>query len=213
MIEINITADTSEAVQLLQTADRQLPFAISKALNETANEVQKAQRLEVQQHFTLRHPTFILNTIKIFPQERATKDRLTVVIRIDPDRDFLAKFEAGGEKRPLVGQFLAVPAAIASKHDIIPSSLRPKALQIQPHTTSAGKIQLKGLQGTYIIESGRFSGLFQRKGGVSRLLYAFKKEVPLPASLHFEDTANDVAKDVWEQNFAEAFNFAMETAK
>jgi hypothetical protein len=199
---------------------RQVPFATSKAINVTLNQGQEAMRRQVEGEFTLRRPTFILNTIKIAPGDRATKAKLVGTIRIDPDRDFLAPFEKGGTKRPIAGKSLAVPAEglPRKRSDVIPARLRPKALDLTVHRTRTGKVQFKGQQRTFIVEKSTFNyGILQRvgrgKGSRVMVLYWFQRSVEREPILRFEKTLREVVNRNWDKNLADAMDLAIRTAR
>ncbi|MHC5059306.1 MAG: hypothetical protein ACYTKD_32025, partial [Planctomycetota bacterium] len=64
---MNIELDTN-AAQVSRTLRflfaEQLPFATSKAINDTAKDAQKAQRAGMARRFTVRRPTFVFRSIK-----------------------------------------------------------------------------------------------------------------------------------------------------
>lgn len=199
--------------------DAQIGFATSKALNVTANDVQAEIQRGLEGRFILRRRGFVLRTIKIDPRERATKYDLRAVIRVDPQRNILAKFEAGGVKRARSGRRLAVPDEARRKRtDIVPAALRPKALKLRLHRTKAGKVQFKGEQRTFLVEKSTFSsGILQRvgrgRGSRVRVLYWFQRGVLLDPLLRFETTARRVVAQRFNVNFAEAMRLAIETAR
>ena len=199
---------------------KQYPFAASTALNALANAGQRAQREVTQREFTLRQATFILNTIKRLPGEDfATKQKLSAGYRIDPRRDFLAKFEAGGEKHAIQGKaYVAVPLPDLrrTKKGLVPRNLYPAAFK--PYADQPSGITL-GQQRTFIVPTKkgnrvllqRFGGSRGRKG--LRALYLFVPSVHIDPILHFQRTAEAVARSSWPRLFAEALDNALRTAR
>lgn len=215
MIQFTINGDARAALRVTALVDRQLPFATAKALNDTAIDAQENIRGGLFARFHLRRETFILRTVKIFPGEFATKDNPRAILRIDPTRDLLAKFERGGTKRPRYTRNIAVPRdARADVAQVIPKRLRPKSLQLQTVRTATGKTQVKGRSRTFLIRTESFEGIFQRvRGGGMRLLYGLERSVQIPASLEFERTARLVAARTWEIHLNRALVYAISTAK
>lgn len=217
---IEIRANIDPLIQRFAALSRQIPFATSRAINFTLNDIQAAERERLRGAFTLRRPQFIEQTIKIGSGDRATKAKLIGTVRVDPERDFLAKFEAGGAKQARGGGSLAVPAeALRRKRsDVIPAALRPKALQLKLHRTRGGKVQFKGERRTFIVEKSTFSyGILQRRGrgAGSRVvvLYWFQRAVALPPALRFEATARRVTAERFQLNFNRALDDAIRTAR
>jgi hypothetical protein len=194
---------------------------VSKALNETALQAQEAIRGGILSRFTVRRQDFILRTVKIFPNEFATKSNFKAIVRIDPSRNFLAPFEHGGTKKPLTGNSLALPDAVRdNKTDVIPRAMRPKGLRLRITQTRSGKTQVKGAKRTFLIPG---FGIMQRIGGRRGyggprasnvlVLYRFRSSVRLSPMLRFEATARQVAAQNFDGNLARSINFAIATAR
>lgn len=199
-------------------AKRQIPFATMKAINQTATDFQAAERTVISNNFTIRRSQFVLNTVKIERGNFATKDNLQAIIHIDPTRNELAKFEAGKPKLPTSGTSIAVPiAARRNKSDIITAANRPKALGLVNVPSKGGNIIARGLNRTFMIKrSDGTGGIFQRIGrgkGTLKELFAFKPRVPIPKSLHFQETAVKTVTAKFSANFKTAFEYAMKTAR
>jgi len=87
-VKVTITGDTA-VKQYLREIGRQAPFALSTALNATANSVQKAVKQSLRDRFTLRQRTFVENTIyRDKSTDFASKTKFQAVVRVNPDRDF-----------------------------------------------------------------------------------------------------------------------------
>jgi hypothetical protein len=197
----------------------QLPYATALALNATATEFQAAEQARIAQNFTLRHPAYILQTIKIDRQDWATKEKLEVVVKVDPSRNLLAKFEEGGIKTARGGGSVAIPIeAKTNPQDIVTAANRPKAFMLQTVSTSGGYSIAKGLKRVFLIEGPDGKGeIFQRVGrgktSKLKLLFDLEKKVPIPASLGFIETARAIVAQRFAPNFVTAFAKALSTAR
>lgn len=149
-----------------ERAERQVPYAVSLAMNRTAEEAQEAQRVAMRREYTIRRP-WVLQGIKIPRGGFASKQNLSVTIGVDPARDFLTKFERGGKKRPRRGgRSIAVPeGAKRNKQDIVPKSQRPRSFEFTRGSSSlATRVTvMRGNRGTMMIRYPDGRGfIFQR---------------------------------------------------
>jgi hypothetical protein len=229
---ITVTVDPRKLITTLDTlSERQLPFACMKALNECAVKFQEDERKVIQAGFIIRRP-WVLQGVKINREDFATKQKLSVRVHIDPTRDFLGKFERGGTRTPRAGKKgLAVPiAAKASAKSIVKASLRPKALHfVKRSGGGSGVTVFTGDRKTILIQRPDGSGvILQRQGrkvakkkllrGAKRLdrlvlLYVLRPRTPVPASLHFEQTAKKSFLANWPGVFTSWWNKAIATAR
>lgn len=224
-MNLTIRVDARSALGYFNSLSRQVPFAASKAVNNLAVLGQRRVQAGLGERFTLRRRTFVERTVKML--RWANKRMLVATVAIDPRRDFLAKFEAGGVKKPQ-GNFLTVPVAVRrNKSDIIVKSMRVRELQLRAQRTSSGAVQLKGKHRTFALKGTTGGMILQRVGrrsrgaatlaqeiaaGRVRVLYAFKRSVPIPASLRFQSTFADSAKE-WPRVFEAAWEQALATAR
>lgn len=227
MIGLDVTVDDRGGIaSWLSGARAQLPFALSVAINNTLNDAQAAIQSRLPAEFTLRRADFIERSIYIGPKDRAKKDNLVGTVRVNPARDYLAKFEEGGEKTSSTGKALAVPILRASDKTLIIRRGDPLSLQhvMQAIQERGGKLKrprrAKGapppagqLSSVYLVKSAKGTFVIQRTGSSTRVLYAFEREVPIPAALNFDAIALDAALTHWDQNVSEAIAYAMATAR
>jgi len=89
--------------ELTDIQQKQVPFAVSQALNRTANLAQTAEREHITAAFKLRRSAFILRGIKINKIDRATKSSWCVIISVDQQVDFLIRDEEGIDHVPGMG--------------------------------------------------------------------------------------------------------------
>jgi hypothetical protein len=188
---IKFSIDPRQLVKdMNDVGERQIPFAMMKTLNNTAEDVQAEQQEHIARKFTLRRPTFILNTVKINRGDFATKDNLRAIVRIDPDRDVLSKFEDEGRRRRCsLVHAIAIPIeAKRSKNDIVANNMRPRALQLtqiflqrRSKNRRRTEANLHDSEARWIRRDIPTSGPWQRSS--IHLLFKLKVTVPLPKSL------------------------------
>lgn len=202
---MRITIDArglNETAEGLRQVKKQMPFALSKALNDTANAAQKDVRASLAQHFTLRRKAFIENTIYRKPGEDfATKRSFVAGLRVNPARDVLLKHEDGGAKTPISGRALAIPLSGTrrNKADIVTRSQRPNALRGKP-----GVFRVKDM-------------LFKRTGKGARrkllALFLFRRSVPIKPRLGFEATSERTIERQWVPIAENAIERALATMR
>ncbi len=114
MVSINVSNDVDKAIKLLDVVRlKQLPFATSLAINNTAKKVKESQQKEMRDVFD-RPNQFTLNSLFIKP---ATKQNLTALVGLKdtafkgtPAAKYLASEISGGERR-LKGHEVALRSA------------------------------------------------------------------------------------------------------
>jgi hypothetical protein len=229
MFELEVIADNQSGLAgMISGLTQQLPFAYSVALNNTVNDAQAAVRAKLRGEFILRRPDFISRTIYIGPADRARKDRLSATVRINPERNFLAKFEEGEDKQARAGKSLAIPIMREQSPMLIirkgdPLSLARLFQSIEKRKGRVFKGRRKkgesapinfgrvwithNSKGTFILERLR-----PGRGG-NRVLYWFRQSVPIDERLHFVSTARDAALASWDNNFSAALDRAIATMR
>lgn len=225
---IDIVVDYKHVVRHLDDlAERQIPFALAKSLNDTVVApkgagsglvtVQGAERLQLRKAFELRQTAWADRSIKV--THFASKREPWATIGIHPPgaqgdsrADVLGKFEQDKEKRPKDGHTIAVPVSPRIKRSnkgIIAKRDRPKAYNF----VQVGKT-IRGDRGTFIVRQPDGSGLIlqrTKKGVVA--LYALVTRAELDPDLHFVETAFATVDHVWAINMEKAFEEAMRTAR
>jgi hypothetical protein len=230
VIQIHLNADA--AISKLSSLElRQLPYAMKLGLNRTAEEIQAAQSLHLGQAFTIRRPWVQRFGIKIGKGDFATKEKAWVTIQINPDADFLIKFEDGGLKRPRgSAQALAIPIqARRNKADIVQASQRPRAFQFQRASSSVGSRTTiyRGNNNTMLLQKPDGSGvILQRMAraqkGVKRgpgqdphlkLLYILRPTAPIKPTLQFYEIGKRVGHERFAINMQGMLAYAIKTAR
>lgn len=236
MIKVDGMVELNELVAQLP---RKTLFAVSMGMNRTMDEAQDAIRKRAASKFTLRRKTFVEQTIwrrpGLWPHgDFANKDNPhSAAVRVNPDRDFLAKFEEGGSKRPRGGgvggagdkdRALAVPVgARPSKGAVVPTKYTLKALFFGQQSIGSqaksvyGKRQ--GVRKTLLKRSvaqdvAVINGkVFQVQGTKNKpklnLLWVFKKATWIKPDLQFIKTGREVIERRAEANVAGAIEIEM----
>lgn len=170
MLEISVDLRPMLAT-LGNLAERQLPFATMKSLNECATLFQAAEQREIQNSFIIRRP-WVLQGVKIERSDFATKQKLSVKIKVDHERDFLNKFEEGGVRTPIGNsRALAVPVNVRrTKAQIISKTQTPKSFHFT-RGFSSRKSQwtiLKGDRRTFLLQRPDGFGVILTRTGSRR---------------------------------------------
>jgi hypothetical protein len=168
MLALDVQVDTKTAASWLYRMHRdQIPFAAMQAINETALAVQRAEREELDESFTLRRRDWAHRNVKIRREDFAKKDKLQAIVRMEaPGRgdrsDILAKFEHPGKKRAKDGGRLAIPddtpTAVVT---VFRRRKRPRSFQFVHH----GGDVWTGKDRTFMVRRpDGTGGIYQRTG-------------------------------------------------
>ena len=197
---IAVSVDPRAVLTKLASARKNTKLAIVDALNDTAKDVQKAVRAQVQRQFTVRSGQkreFFLRQAAIIRFAKFATGLFEASVRVgEKPRLLLSMFEAGGVRKAFVGKNIAVPVvgtARPSQQEEVKPSLWVKRLGLRKRGgTRTGKTILVGNQGTFLVGG---VGIFQQQGGKAapKLLYAFIPQARLKPVLRFIQTARGVA--------------------
>jgi len=169
-MKFGITVDSRACLGYFQDFnEKQLPFAVSKALNVIANDAQAAERKHISSVFRIRRD-WVLQGVYISPADRAKKSQWVVTIQIKGDRDFLDRFERGEIKAPMHGRWLWLPNVQVFGDAVIGKNnpLAPKNLRMAPDPTHGG--QWRGANRTFMIHGSGNRGplVLQRMSGSAK---------------------------------------------
>jgi hypothetical protein len=151
---IKVQLDLAESLRLVSSvAEKQLPYAISLAINRVANKAQDAEREHMRQSFHLRRESFVLRGVKIAKADRATKTSWQCIIQLAyPDnRHFLDEHEEGQDRTRYGGKRLWQPNTQVFRSKIIgrANPLSPKRLGL--HRDAGGRIV--GNERTFLVRT------------------------------------------------------------
>ena len=213
---LSITSNIADVRGMLaDLVQQQLPFALSRAVNTAALEARDAFRATLPGHFIIRRPWATAKGA--FPVTLSNKRDAVkrATIRVDPSRGFWDKFEEGGTKTGLAGRKLVVPlGARPSPRAVVPKNLQVRALHLTATRTKAGKVQLKGERGTFVIKTATRSLIMQRRPRAGlRVLHEFRRSVPIRPMLHFHETITGYVRGEWDRIAGEALRNALRGAR
>lgn len=182
------------ARSLLTDIRNRAPFAVATACNAIANGVQSEVRKSLSANFTLRRKLFIEQSIY---RNRATdfakkgQRLIQAIVRVNPERDYLAKFEDGEQKKPVNGLHVAIPLPKVrpSFGMIVKDRDRLPALRGIP---SVRKITTQA--GTFIVRDVKGRGKAFR-GARTDFLYKLQRSVPIRPRLGMVKTFENVVDD------------------
>lgn len=207
-LEVNV-ADTIGYLTLVQ--EEQLPFATAVAINQTAKDIQVANREHLHAVFQLRRVEWAERSVKI--THFATKREQWAQIGIHPPgasgdarADILAKFESETQKQSATGGRIAIPVnAKRTKADIVRDSQRPRALLA---AGQAFEISTKDPNLQLIV---RYVG----RGRDRKLetLYLLVPRVRIRPDLQFLPLSQRTFDAHWEANAMTALEQALKTAR
>lgn len=216
----------------------QLPFVESLAVKQTGLQFQEAQRARLTEIFEQRRPRWQARAIKVTDWPTKAEPRMRIAVDAPGDRsDILGKFETETRKTPL-GRAIAVPSENVPRtpSGVIRKGWRPKDL-FGSGSGARSSIQgrgsvVQGARGTFLIENPNGKALatiFRRRkvkgrqtarrlvlgtrGGEVEVLYQFVRSVPIEPELEFLETAERVVVENWPDNFVDAFDRAIRTAR
>jgi hypothetical protein len=176
-----------------EAANRQVPFALARALTRTAQDAQGDVRSDLPRRFTIRN-TWVSRGIRITPATKAKPE--AIVGSLEP---FMARQETGGPKRARSAHHVAVPVkAKRNKRDIIPKGQRPAAL--------------KGKPGIFKIVTASGAGIMRREGKQRyplQILYWLKSDVTVRPRFGFQETTADTVRKRFGLNFVASLSDAM----
>lgn len=229
MTDIRLEVDASEVHRALAAAPGEARRAHRNALNDTARDVQGAERDHILRAFDVRQKQYILNSVKITKEDRATTDHLKSAVGIDPQRDILARFEKGGRRISIAGKkYLAVPSReIRSGGGHVKPAFALKRFQPFVQVSHLHAVTLKGTErvadrrprligqhGAFFMTlDGGAKAIMQRtaRRGL-RLLYILRPSVQLPAILEFENIAKKIIPVMWPLRASQAITHALRRA-
>jgi hypothetical protein len=152
-LKILVKIDASRMKQKTAREQKRLAFAVANAINDTAKEVQRKERVNLDKKFQIRRSTFMYRLIKITQFASAKKGVPFADIEIDTTkaRVLLSIFEEGGDRLPIKGKNVAVP--------VTGGPARPSFSSVVPDAFTFQKLGFKRLaltqHGQNLVKAGR----------------------------------------------------------
>jgi len=198
-MQVKFDSDIKKATRFLDNiSKKQIPFATSLALNQTANDVKDKEQQTMQRDLDRPTP----NVIKSIKVNRSSKLKLVATIFIIPAVSEFLRYQISGGIRPPRGKTEAVPVGIKlNVYGNIPGRRQGKLskLLIRPDTFSGTR---KGI-----------NGIWQRtRDGRAKLLVAYEPTTKYKPRWRFYAIAAKHSVKVWPANFNKALNIALASA-
>jgi len=185
-------------------ASRQLPFALSRALNDTAESVRKAEVAAMQRVFDRPTP-YTLNAFRIIPSSKSSL--VAVVASKDVQGEYLQRQAEGGVQLPPKVAVLMPVRVVRNTYGNMPVGAVKKLLG-RSDVFVARKRNKK--------TAHLAPGIYQRGFADDPkpiLLVAFKSQIINRPVFDFEGVAMAAAQEAFPGHFAQRFVEAMNTAK
>jgi hypothetical protein len=195
-MRLQITSNILDVMGRFRRMQAQIPFAQSKALNDTAFQI----RRQIVQHtypdsFTVRNSRFINSVLRV---ETANKTNLNARVFDKLGRDYLQRQAKGGTKNPK-GTNLAIPGVrntARTAGGAIRKADRPRSLINRKDVFKTPQAILQ-----------------RQKGQPLKVLYILEPSANIPKRFPFYEDATKVANTKFRANYQNALRFAMRTAR
>ena len=208
-MDIKLSGNYRELEKRLNSVQRkQLPFAFSKTLNDTAFQVRKTVTGPTYNRaFDVKNRKFAGQSFRVFKSTKRKLEASVTQVKVRQlYRGNLKMHAEGGVKRPRAGN-IAIPSdkikAKRTRTGRIGQANRPRQLLEKPRTFIA------------VMPSGK-RGIWQRRGKKRLpidLLYTLDKSVRITKEYMFFEDGSKVVRKKLQRNFSKAFDQAMKTRK
>lgn len=202
MVTLNIESNIKQfSRSLTQIERKQLPFATSKALNDTAFDVRKQiVNRTYPRDFTARNTRFISAALRV---SKSTKAKLIASVFDRLGRDYLQRHTTGGIKQPR-GRNLAIPAQVKRRaQGGVTKANRPRQLLNKKKV-----FVTKTRSGQKVIMRRR-----TKKRTPVEVLYVLEPSARIRKTFRFYEDGERVVATKFGPNFGKAWRRALATAK
>jgi hypothetical protein len=191
-----ITTNIAQVMARLSKIEKQIPYAQSKALNDTAFQIrQQIVQRTYPDSFTVRNTRFINSVLRV---ETAKKTNLNARVYDKLGRDYLERQAKGGVKTPK-GSNLAIPGVrnmARTAGGAIRKADRPRSLINRKDVFKTPKAIMQ-----------------RQKGQPLKVLYILEPSANIPKRFPFYEDASKVANTKFKVNYKSALSYAMRTAR
>lgn len=226
---VTINVDTrgfNELREQLGDMQRNIPFALSVALNKAANSAQGDIQRSITEggKFQVRRRDFLIKTIYRKPGQYPggdfpSKNNLTARVRIHPERDVLLKHEADTVKRAQNGGRLAIPLVRMDKPELVIKQGHRYNLAAMPTVAGASAMSMqrpkRGAGVTFYATQMRRGGntvIWEARGKRTKpkaIWLLTPRPVGLTPRLGMVDTAHRAFERDWPGLFTQALEQAL----
>ena len=215
MLQIGVKSNLDDVIKTLDAfSPDQFPFAVAKALTDTAEDAVQAVKATMPSNFTLRRD-LVVRSVKKVP---ATKSTLQAIVY--STKPFMARQEYGTPKVPMAGKYLAVPlGARPDPTKVIPTALLPANLgQVSPIVTTKRGTQraLKGTGGSAFFlhaADGRIYLAVRTPMRGLQIMYLLLPQAQIKPRFGMGQTTIAVVRAKFATNLRAACALAMSTAR
>jgi len=204
IVKVDVSEFEALAAWYDYVARRQIPFALSLAVNYTAADAQARLREELPEHFTVRS-TWVAKGIRISKLNKKGDDPTAEIWTKDK---YMERQVFGGLKTDETsGEYVGVPIM----------ARRPKTQRTTRGRWPGALAAQRNKYGLSRIDGGTSDGALglwrYRKNKTPRLYWILKQSVFVRARWPFFETVHEVVDDRWKSNVVRAWDFALATAK
>ena len=227
MINVDIRGLPEVQRMLRNLAEEQMPYAMMLTLNNAAFAIQKQQKERIPTVFDRPTPL----TKGAFRVEKATKQKLTSIVYVDPKRAVILKTHEEGGKRgdQRLEWFLKSKGWLAGGGRAVPTDKMPLNSYGNPKVAEVNKIiaglpAIGGVKGDkkrhFVITDSRrglspgvYRTLSRSKGAAIMKLYHFVSRAEYQKRLGFEESARAEAIRIFPGLMSAAIERAIRTAR
>lgn len=198
MIGVDVQINARQLQRFLEELTvRELPFAMSMAMNRAAQDSLDYVRREVPRRFTVRSPG-VLRGFRVQPSHKRQWPRLQVALGTVDEFWVLQQF--GGTKKPQSGRNLAIPTRLTrrTKTGKIAKAQRPRAL------IAAGKAR---------VADGAIRKARANKRDRRTMLFLLRRQARIKPRLALDRLVHDSFPRFFPRNFGRAFAHAKRTSR
>jgi hypothetical protein len=202
-VELDIRVEIPQQLRRLAAGNtRQIPFALSLALNRVTRSGQKAQTDGIFRRFKVRRAPRLRTSVRM-----AASSKENLVAKLVVRDAFLIQHEEGGVRRPgdVYSSIVQPIRAKERRRGVVYGSNTPKAVL-------AGTLKIKPFIAR--MRNGKV-GVFTRRGKKRNpidLIFTFERESKLRKRLKMGGTVGTVVALEWEREFGAALMRSIETA-
>lgn len=203
-----IKVDTKEFERRLHGFEKQIPFAISKALNSTARDAVTVLQARLPEVFTIR-TDWERRGLTFNPSGKSD-----LRAEVGSRHEYMEAQAKGGSKKPHEGKLVGIP--------LVGRGLpRPTEKSVTRPSRWPGAMVEKGRSFVGRPFGGENEAVWQRvakgrgkdrRAGL-RLLYILKPEVGIKARWPMKDTVDEIVRERWADHAISAIQEAIDTAK